>query len=93
MHHTFHYNGIKMLMSPRGGLPFYFTGIMMCSYGVPPHIINGLAGLLGDRGITSSIPAIPTTMTCGPVVTHFAPAGGLVANGSSLLASDPPCSM
>lgn len=71
----------------------YLTGIIMCSYDVPPHMMNGLLGSSGDLGRSPDIPAIPTTITCGPVVTHFFPGGGAVANGSSLLASDPPCSI
>ena len=51
---------------------------------------NGLWGASAVWGRLSSVPAIPTTITCGPVLTHFLPAGGLVANGSSLLASEPP---
>src|SRR6187399_3030893 len=34
-----------------------------------------------------------STITCGPVSTHGFPSGGLVANGSSFDASDPPISM
>src|SRR3954470_12427458 len=50
---------------------------MMCSYELPPHIMNGLVGTPAVLGRSGSIPAIPTTIICGPVVIHFLPGGAL----------------
>src|SRR5215467_5774290 len=71
----------------------YFTGIIRCWYGVPGHITYGRLGSSAFFGYASAIGPGFRTMTWAPVSTHFFPAGGFVAYGSSLFASEPPISM
>jgi len=74
-------------------IPPYFTGTIKCSYGVPPHIIHGPPERRSDEKTAGSSCPVEKTMMWGGDVTHGAPAGGRVANGSVLLASLAPWSI
>src|SRR6187401_3321575 len=77
------------VISPAG----YLTGIIKCAYGVPGNMTYGTFVFVAAVGYPANMSPMFNTIMCGPVSTHLPLAAGVVANGSVLLASDPPISM